>query len=295
MSAHHHTHAPEAQGKTVSKLVIAFAINMLLTVFEVGFGIFACSIALIGDALHNMGDAFSILIAIIAYKIGTRKADAHFSYGLKRAETVGGFVNLILLFISGAYLLIEGFTRLFFPEQIDGWIIIWVSVLALIIDSVTAKISHTHADHSMNMKMLFVHNLSDALGSVGVIVSGVFVVWLDWNFVDGLIAVMIALYMLIEACLSFPKIVALLMNAVPENLDIEKIKKCLLKVKGVDGVHHIHVWNVAEGEPSLECHIISSELATGEAVRQTLAKKFHIHHSTIQVEAVCCDCPECVL
>ncbi len=279
-----HIHMHTVEPKRIFLLLIAFFVNILLSLFEIGFGIYAQSVALIADALHNTSDAFSILIAIIAYKIGTRKANERFSYGFKRAETIGGFVNLILLFVSGCYLLYEGTVRLFFPKEVNGSVIIWVSVLALLIDSLTAKLSHHDAKHNMNMKMLFVHNLADALGSIGVIISGVFVLFLNWTFVDGLIALAIAVYMLFQALFSFPEIVSLLMNAAPENMKVYDIKQTLCKIKGVTDVHHIHVWRIDESEVSLECHIVGQDLTLIPKVEKVLKKQFGIHHCTIQLE-----------
>ena len=279
-----HIHVHAVQPKTIRLLFIAFLINILLSLFEIGFGLYAQSVALIADALHNTSDAFSILISIIAYKIGTKKANERFSYGFKRAETIGSFVNLILLFISGIYLLYEGTVRLFVPEEINGAVIIWVSVLALLIDGLTAKLSHHDADHNMNMKMLFVHNLADALGSVGVIVSGVFVVFLGWTFVDGLIALAIAVYMIAQAIFTFPQVVALLMNATPSDMKICEIKEALLKIKGICDVHHVHVWNIDEQEVALECHIVGQDLKLVPKAKKILEERFGIHHCTIQME-----------
>lgn len=289
----HHHHGCEVSEKSIKYLIVSFVINMALSVVEIVGGILAGSVSLIGDALHNTSDAFSILIAVAAFKIGHKKANEKYTYGFRRAEVIGGFVNLILLFISGLYLVFEGFERLFFPHQIDGRMIIVISVIALIVDALTAKISHTHAHHNANMKMVFVHNLADAFGSIGVIVSGVCVVMFNVYFVDGLIALMIAFYMIFQAALSFKPIVQILMNAAPAHIDVEKIKEAVKNIKGVEDVHHIHVWAVSEHEVSLECHIKGTDLALIPIVCRLLDEKFGICHANIQLENQK-DCPECV-
>ena len=281
----HHHHHHEISEKTVKYLLISFIINMLLTVVEIVGGIIAGSVSLIGDALHNTSDAFSILIAVIAFKIGRKKADGKYTYGFKRAEVIGGFVNLILLFIAGVYLLVEGIERLISPQEIDGGIIVWVSVAALIIDAATAKLSHHGSDHNTNMRMVFLHNLADALGSVGVIISGLCVIWFGVYFVDGLVALMIAAYMIYQSVVSFPKIVNILMNAAPEGLDLQKIKDELQKIEGVCDVHHLHVWCVSEEEVSLECHIVATDTKIVQQAAHALHDKFGIEHCNIQIEA----------
>jgi len=294
MENHHEHHHHEVSEKTVNYLLLSFVINMLLSAVEIIGGIIAGSVSLIGDALHNTSDAFSILIAVVAFKIGRKKADNKYTYGFKRAETIGGFVNLILLFISGVYLLVEGIEHLISPEEINGGIIIWVSVLALIIDTATAKLSHHGSEHNANMRMVFLHNLADALGSVGVIISGICVVYLSIYWVDGVVALLIAVYMIYQSMLAFPKIVNILMNAAPNEPDINEIKKTLQNLKGVKDVHHLHIWCISEEEISFECHIVADDLNLSHKAARLLHEKFGIEHSNIQIEK-CADCKKCCL
>ncbi len=282
MSHCHHHH--ESQEKSIFLLTISFIINLLLSIIEVIVGLISGSIALIGDALHNTSDAFSILISIIAYQVGVKKANQRFTYGFKRAETIGGFVNLILLFISGLYLMYEGIARIITPEPVSGRAIIYVSLLALVVDALTAKFSHTHAHHNMNMKMLFIHNLADVFGSVGVIISGLFAVFLGWNFVDGIIAVLIAVYMLAESVAAFSTIVRVLMNAAPDHIAMHDIEAGIQNIKGVCDVHHMHLWCVSENDVSLECHVVGTDLNLVPKIKKYLADNHHIHHATIQLE-----------
>ena len=290
---HHHHHHNKVTQKSVKLLILSFVINMLLSVAEIIGGIISGSVSLIGDALHNTSDAFSILIAVIAFKIGNKKASAKYTYGFKRAEIIGGFVNLILLFISGCYLLAEGIERLINPQQIDGLLIIWISVLALIIDALTAKISHHDAHHNSNMKMVFIHNLADAFGSIGVIISGLFIMWFDLYRVDGIVALIIAFYMIFQSVVSFPQIVNILMNAVPDNIDIEQVKNSLLAIKNIKNVHHLHLWCISEHNVAIECHIESDNNDIIVEATQLLKDKFGITHCNFQVEnkscGECCD------
>ena len=290
---HHHHHHNEVTQKSVKLLILSFVINMLLSVAEIIGGIISGSVSLIGDALHNTSDAFSILIAVIAFKIGNKKASAKYTYGFKRAEIIGGFVNLILLFISGCYLLAEGIERLINPQQIDGLMIIWISILALIIDALTAKISHHDAHHNSNMKMVFIHNLADAFGSIGVIISGLCIMWFDVYRVDGIVALLIAFYMIFQSVVSFPQIVNILMNAAPDNIDIEQVKNSLLAIKNIRNVHHLHLWCISEHNVAIECHIESDNNDIIMEATQLLKDKFGITHCNFQVEnescGECCD------
>ncbi len=285
---HHHHHHNEVTQKSVKLLILSFVINMLLSVAEIIGGIISGSVSLIGDALHNTSDAFSILIAVISFKIGNKKASAKYTYGFKRAEIIGGFVNLILLFISGCYLLVEGIERLINPQQIDGLLIIWISVLALIINALTAKISHHDAHHNSNMKMVFIHNLADAFGSIGVIISGLCIMWFDLYRVDGIVALLIAFYMIFQSVVFFPQIVNILMNAAPDNIDIEQVKNSLLAIKNIKNVHHLHLWCISEHNLAIECHIESDNNDIIVEATQLLKDKFGITHCNFQVENKSC-------
>ncbi len=289
---HHHHH--EISHKTVKYLLLSFIINIVLSIVEIIGGVISGSMALIGDALHNTSDAFSILIAVIAFKIGHKKADNKYTFGFKRAEIIGGYTNLILLFVAGVYLAVEGIERLINPQTINGSIIIWVSVVALIIDGITAKLSHHGAGHNTNMRMVFLHNLADALGSVGVIISGLFVLYFDIYWVDGVVALIIAAYMIYQSILTFPKVVNILMNAVPDNIDIEEVKEQILSITGVCDVHHLHIWSVNEHDISLECHIVTQEKDIIHKVTDMLKEKFSIEHCNIQIEHNPC-CKKCEL
>lgn len=282
---HHHHQINE---KSVKLLVWSFAINMILSIAEIIGGIVSGSVALVGDALHNTSDALSILIAIIAFKIGNKKASAKYTYGFKRAEVIGGFVNLILLFLSGSYLLIEGIGRIIKPEQIEAMMIVWISVWALLVDVFTAKISHHGAHHNSNMKMVFVHNLADVFGSVGVIFSGFCVMWFGIYAIDGVIAVLIAIYMIVQSVITFPKIVNILMDATPDDINVDEVKKCILKINDVKDVYHIHLWNISEHNVAMECHVVSDDETVAQKIARKMKKHFKINHCNVQVEKNYC-------
>ncbi|MBR3912743.1 MAG: cation transporter [Alphaproteobacteria bacterium] len=280
----YHHHHGDVTEQTIKYLCVSFFINIFLSCLELIGGVVSGSVSLIGDALHNTSDAFSILIAVIAFKVGRKKANHHYTYGFKRAEVVGGFVNLVLLFIAGCYLLVEGFIRLFRPEPIEGELIIGISLVALIVDAVTAKLSHADSHHNTNMRMVFVHNLADALGSVGVIISGVCVLVWGIFWIDGLVALCIAGYMIYHAVYGFLPIVRILMNAAPLHLNVDEIKNTLERIEGVCEIHHIHIWQINEADISFNCHIISENMEVVPILQQVLADKFGIYHSNIQVE-----------
>ena len=188
MSNHHHHHASESD----RSLFVAVGINVLLTLAQAIGGIISGSLSLIADALHNLSDAASLGIALFARTIGRRPADEIKSFGYQRAEVIAALINLTLLIVVSLYLIYEALWRVIEPQEITGWIIVLVAGIALIVDLITASITFKKSKDSMNMKAAFLHNLSDALASIGVILAGSLILLYQWYWVDTLLTFLIA-------------------------------------------------------------------------------------------------------
>ena len=221
MSDHHHHHKPESD----RGLYIAVGINVLLTLTQAIGGIISGSLSLIADALHNLSDAASLGIALFARTIGRRPADETKSFGYQRAEVIAALINLTLLIVVSLYLIYEALWRVIEPQEITGWIIVLVAGIALIVDLITATITFKKSKDNMNMKAAFLHNLSDALASIGVILAGSLILLYQWYWVDTLLTFLIAGFVFWQGLLMMPKTIHLLMEGTPE--DLIKNKKSL--------------------------------------------------------------------
>ena len=282
---HHH------QGvQTDSGLLVAVSINVLLTVVQVAGGIISGSLSLIADALHNLSDAASLGIALFARAIGRKPADQYKSFGYQRAEIVAALMNLTILLVVSLYLLFEAFWRIAEPKEVVGWIIIVVAGGALFIDTATAFITFKMSKTSLNMKAAFLHNLTDALGSLGVILAGALIILYQLYWIDTLIAFVIAGFVLWQALKILPKTIHILMEGTPENLSAIEIKLAMERADSVEDVHHIHVWNIDEHRVALEAHVVVSvsEFKEVELIKATLKKMlfidFNVDHSTLEFE-----------
>ena len=196
--SNHHTHGGHGghshgeENLSDRQLIFAVAINVLLTLAQIVGGIVSGSLALIADALHNFSDAASLGLAWFARRIGRRPADRRMTFGYAQGEVVAALINLTTLLIIGFYLLVEAVNRFADPQPIEGWTVIAVAGVALVIDLVTVVITHRGAKDSINMKAAFLHNVSDAMASVGVIVAGVLILLYDLYVADLVITVIIA-------------------------------------------------------------------------------------------------------
>lgn len=287
MSHHACSHVPDpSRGEAV--LWWAVAANLGLTLLQAGAGIWAGSIALTADALHNFSDAGAIILALVALRIGKRPADSRHTFGYRRAENVAALMNLTALLLIGAYLLSEAVMHLLMPRPVSGEWMIGVAVIALAVDLLTAALTFRRARHSQNFRAVFIHNLADALGSVGVLISGLAVLYYDLFIVDSLIGMVIAAYVLWHAVSALPAVISLLMNRCPAHLDRAKIIDAMTEIAGVENVHHVHVWRIDEARASLEAHVRIRDLAAMEAAKQALKalllKDFGICHATLEFE-----------
>ena len=282
----HHQHAPESD----RGLLVAVFINILLTLAQVIGGIISGSLSLIADALHNLSDAASLGIALFARTIGRKPADKTKSFGYQRAEVIAALINLTLLITVSLYLIYEAVWRIVEPQVVVGIIIIVVAGVAFVVDMVTALITFRMSKNSLNMKAAFLHNLADALTSIGVIIAGALILLYQWYWVDTLLTFLIAGFVLWQGIIMLPKTIHLLMEGTPENLSSDEIKASLEEAKDVEDVHHIHVWNLDEHRIALEAHVVvaTNELQEVEIIKrklkEILKERFQITHSTLEFE-----------
>ena len=284
---HHHHGLASAEGGD-KRLLVAIGVNVLLTVAQIIGGVFAGSLALIADAIHNLSDAAALAIALIARRIARVPADEDHTFGHGRAELIGAVLNLSWLIFIGLFLIVEAIKRLLDPQPVEGWTVVILAGIALAVDVATVMLTFRMAQQSMNIRAAFIHNLSDALASLGVIVGGVLILTFGWNFVDAIVTLAIAGYILAHAGLEIPKAIHILMQGVPKDLDVADVTDDLRQVDGVIDIHHVHIWHIDEHRRSFEGHIVVDTPARMEriklALRKRLADNFDITHSTLEFE-----------
>lgn len=285
---HDHHHGGEAMGD--KRLFAAIGVNVALTLAQVIGGIASGSLSLIADALHNLSDAASLGIAVVARKIGRRPPDLEKTFGYRRSETIAALINLVTLVIVGLYLIYEACWRLVDPQPIQGWTVVVVAGIALVVDIGTAMLTYTMSKHSMNIKAAFLHNVSDALASIGVVVAGTLIILYGWYWVDTVLTLAIAGYVLWQGFSLLPQTIHLLMEGTPSHLSIEEVIGAMESVAGVEGVHHVHIWDISEHTSALEAHVVMAggtlediERVKGE-IKTLLLNRFKVAHSTLEVE-----------
>ena len=287
---HNHDHAhldPDAGDRRVG---IAIWANGILTVAQIAGGIFAGSLALVADALHNFSDMASLVIAFGARKIARRPADARMTFGYGRIEIVAALINYTTLIVIGLYLIYEGGMRMIDPPEVKGWWVVWLGGVALVVDTATALLTYSMQKGSVNIRALFIHNLSDALASVAVIVGGVLILLYDIRWVDPAITILIAVYILYLAFTEIGGTIRTLMLGSPPDIDTDEVLDAVAEIDGVVGVHHAHFWQMEEHAAALDTHVVIDVARWGdlEEIKRTIKSElkdvFGINHSTLEFE-----------
>ena len=285
MGKHHHQ--DDLQGR---RLLVAVAVNLGLTVVQVAGGIIAGSLALIADALHNFSDAASLLLALLARRIALRPADDVMTYGYGRAEIVAALINFTMLIMIGIFLFYEAIAQAVNPEPIAGWIVVIVAGVALVIDLITVWLTHSLAKDSMNIRAAFIHNLTDAMASLGVIVAGTLIILFDWYLADAIITLCIAGYVMSHGISEIGGAIRILMSGTPTELKLSETIAAIETVEGVEAVDHVHLWSIDEHRRSLEAQIVTHHVDATEieslkaAIRDLLRQEFNIDHATLELE-----------
>lgn len=287
---HDHTHDTIDPASGDRRVAIAIWANALLTVAQIVGGILSGSLALIADALHNFSDMASLLIAFAARKISRRPADECMTFGYGRIEIVAALVNYTTLIVVGFFLIYEGALRMIEPTAVAGWTVVIVGAVALGVDALTAALTYSMQKGSVNIRALFLHNLSDALASVAVIGGGVLIILFDLRWVDPAITIGIAFYVLYLAFTEIDGPIRILMLGTPPDIDTSEVVAAVRGIDGVADIHHAHFWQMEEHGAALDTHVV---VETGswdrtedikETIKELLETKFGITHSTLEFE-----------
>ena len=283
---HHHHH--EVEGKN---LLFSILLNIGITVAQVVGGIISGSLTLLSDALHNFSDVLSLVFSYLAHKLSKKQASVNQTFGYKRAEIIAAFVNASTLLIVALFLIYEAILRFINPQEITSDLVIWLSLLGIVFNGLSVILLKKDADKNLNMKSAYLHLFTDMMASVAVLVGGLLMKYFQWYWVDSVMTLLIAIYLLYVGYDLLKKSTQMLMLFTPSHIDINKIIEEVHKIQGVSKLHHIHVWYLNEDELHLEAHLDCAEnLLLSDfnkillEIETILLDKFHINHVNIQPE-----------
>jgi cobalt-zinc-cadmium efflux system protein len=276
---------------SMPKLVFTIFLNLLITIAQFAGGVISGSLALISDAIHNLSDTVSVVLAWFAQVLSRKPSTPQSTFGYKRAEILAAFINAIALIAISVYLIFEAVERLITPQPVDARWMFWLGLLGLIANGLSVLILEREKNKNINIRAAYLHLLGDALTSLAVIVGAVLIWMYNIVWVDAVVTVVIGIYLLVHTGKLLKESVTILMQMTPADINIAEIEEKLLTVEGIKSVHHIHVWNLTDKILHFECHIslnkdlpVSATTEITQIVEKQLHNEFDIDHVTIQFE-----------
>lgn len=278
--------------KTDKNILVAFLLNLGFSIFEIIGGILTNSIAIISDAFHDFIDAFSIGLSYFLERKSKKKADYKYTYGYIRYSVLGALITTTFLLVGSIIVIIGAVDRLFNRADINYNGMIIISIIGIVVNFIAAY--KTREGDSLNQKSVNLHMLEDVLGWVIVFIGSILMKFTDITYIDSIISIIIAIYILIHALENLKSVLDLFLVKTPKNVDIDALKKELLKVKNVSDIHHIHIWSMDGVNNYATIHAVINT-KDFEKVKKDLKAELKVHgivHSTIEIEAKDSKCDE---
>ncbi len=292
---HGHSHTHTEEENTGKNLLFSALLNLVVTVAEVLGGLFSNSLALLSDALHNLGDTSAIFIAYMANLISKKEGTSKKTFGFKRIEILAALFNAIVLVVIIIYLFIEAWHRLKNPMPIKGLVMLIVAVIGLLANLISVLLLKKHAVKSINIRAAYLHLIGDTISSFVVIFTAILIYFFNIFWIDPVVTFLLGIYLLWETYRILKIALDILMQATPPGLDLNLVKDALETIPAIDNIHHVHAWNLSDRDIHFECHVdlksdirISETETIRDAMNKMLKEKFRITHVTIQYEYNCC-------
>lgn len=296
--SHHHDHGLHAADGPVSlntAFIIGIALNSAYVVIEAVFGLIYSSMGLLSDAGHNLSDVASLIIAMVAFRLASRRPDDRHTYGYKKFTVQASFINALLLCVAVGAILVESVDKLLHPSAVDGDAIAWVAGAGVVVNGVTAWLFMKDKGRDMNVKGAFLHMAADTLVSVGVVVSGIVIHYTGLYVLDPIIGIVIALIIAWSMKGLLVESTRMSIDTVPESVDMPELEEALGSVDGVIGIHHLHVWPLSTTENALTVHAVITDLPGLDRIVEEMKRRAREHgvsHATIEAETPASHCRE---
>lgn len=289
-----HNHAPGKPDTLGGRLLLAMLINLLIPVAQFAGGLFAGSMALISDAVHNLGDFTALSIAYGAHKAGRRGPTLRHTFGLRRMEIFAAVANATLLGGSAVFIAIEALKRLADPAPVMANVVAVLALVGIIGNGLSAWLLYKDSGESLNARGAFLHMIGDLLTSVAVLIGALIMRVATVSWLDPALSLAIVVYILVNCFSLLKEAVHVLMNGTPKGLDLQAVQSVMEKIPGVNGIHFLHAWSIGEKSVALTCHVVVSEQPVSatetlaHSIKEKLIEEFGIDHPVLQFETKAC-------
>lgn len=277
-----------AAAKHANRLRWALALTGTYMIAEVVGALVTGSLALLADAAHMLTDVGGLALALLAIRFAAREATPQLTYGYLRTEVLSALTNAVVLLLLTVYILYEAYQRFLAPPEILSGPMLIVAAIGLVVNLISMRLLAGGSAESLNVKGAYLEVLGDMLGSVGVIVAALIIMWTGWRLADPIMGAGIGLFIVPRTWILLKQVTHILMEGTPPNVDLGLLERNLMEISGVTAVHDLHVWTVTSGFDAMSCHLVVADLSKGREVlqraRRVMKDNFGIDHVTIQVE-----------
>ena len=279
-----HQHRPGSAAAFRWSVILNSGLSALQLVIGMTFG----SLALIGDAIHNLGDVAGLLLGWAAERLSARAPSSRYTYGFGRSTQLASLANAVLILMASAVVLVEGLQRLFEPVAVTTGPVLWAAGLGVAVNLLSARLFGADSRHDLNRQAAVVHLLTDAAVSAAVLVAALVVGATGWNWLDAVTGIGVGLAVAWSGFELLRQAMGISLDAVPEGIDLAEVEATLGNLPGVLNVHHLHVWGLSTSQSALTAHVVRrpgtiNDLDWLHQAKQKLAQ-LGIAHSTIQLE-----------
>jgi len=282
---HGHSHAPASFG---AAFAIGTSLNLGYVFVQVGYGLYAHSLALLADAGHNLSDVIGLVLAWWASRLVKTLPTQRHTYGLGRSSILAALANAVFLLVAVGGISWEAVRRLSDPAPVAGGIVMWVAGVGILVNAGTAMLFMSGRKDDLNIRGAFLHMASDAVVSLGVVLAGAAILFTGWLWLDPAVSLVVNAVILWGTWGLLKDSINLALDAVPEGIDMAKVRAYLESLPGVTGVHDLHVWALSTTQTALTAHLVKPEAKVDDELLaqacEGLRDRFKIHHSTIQIE-----------
>ena len=292
---HHHHVSP---GDVNKAFIAGIVLNSVFVLVQVVTGFMSHSMALLADAGHNLGDVASLALSLIAFKLAKAKPTEVYTYGYKKTTILASLTNAVVLLLTIGILGYESFNRLLHPQPVHGGIVAIVAAIGIAINLASALLFFRNKEHDLNTKGAFLHLLTDAMVSLGVVVSGLIIRYTNWYWLDGATSIIILIIILIGTWSLLTASLRLSLDAVPDSVKPAAIEKLILNSPGVESIHHMHIWAMSTTQNALTTHLVLKKSLSFDEKMKVVHDIKHellhnnIHHATIELESAELPCPD---
>ena len=288
---HNHSHSH----KTTENIKIAFLLNLSFAILEIFGGLWTNSLAIVSDAVHDLGDSVSLGLAWYLEKYSNKKSDRAFSYGYRRLSSLAALINTLILFTGSVYVISQAIPRILKPEPTNVKGMIMFAVLGIAVNGLAmVRLAKTS---SLNGRVVAWHLLEDALGWVAVLIVSIVLLFTKAYILDPILSILIAAFILYNAIANLREILLLFLQAVPENIDLHQLETNIIALDKVDSLHHTHIWSLDGEHHVLTTHVVIENDTTREQILGIkgaiahLGKSLHLEHITLEIEYLKEHCP----